>query len=159
VKPKRRLTPEVAASKAARRSKAITGFHNRTKKESDMSPQEKQDAITTEVERACAGYAHNDVGNARRLVKRFGEVLEYKDGIWKCRYHEGNWGNAPEWILTSLALRTVEQMYGEVDYANLGDSESDSERFESIIAWAKESGMRERIEAMIFLARCLMVKP
>jgi putative DNA primase/helicase len=104
------------------------------------------------VSRAKEGrpYAMTDLGNAERFVARFGDQLRYCHAIGKwLRWSGTRWAfddlNKVMW----MASRTARLVFEEVAHCE------DAEVRKGLAKWARNSESRNRLDAMVALARSL----
>lgn len=89
----------------------------------------------------------NDVGNARRLARRFGHLLRFVPE-WSWLVWDGQrWAPDKTGQVIEFAKRTARAIYLEAAEAG------DEERAKDIAKWAGSSHNRSKIDAMIALAR------
>lgn len=112
------------------------------------SPQ-RPAASADDTERMDAGEHLTDLGNAKRLVKRFGHILRFSfiENRW---YHWNGvrWSHDDNGEIARLAKKTVLAIYGEAMSEDIG-----KERREQIAKHAHRSESASRIAAMIELAK------
>lgn len=115
--------------------------------------QPKQDkADETRQEKPNLGFdemIHNtDLGNAQRLVQRFGEDIRYLDSWRSWFLWDGHqWKQDDTRQIERYAKGTVRGMYREA-----ADIDDDDER-KFLIKWARKSEAKSRLDAMVQLAR------
>jgi putative DNA primase/helicase len=89
-----------------------------------------------------------DLGNARRLVAKFGEKIRYCYAWGKWLIFDGRrWAEDQKGQIYRLAKKTVASIYAEAAAA------TDEQTREALGKWAMTSESRSRIEAMVALAQ------
>jgi len=90
-----------------------------------------------------------DLGNAQRLVARYGEDVRWCDAMGRWLYWSGvRWDQVGQTILVDLAKETALAIYDEANAAPAG-----SEYQTALMKWAKASGSGRAISAMVALAK------
>lgn len=98
------------------------------------------------------GFSHDDIGNADRLIDRFGDDLLYSAAegwfVWDGR----RWERSSDEKLIALARRVMDEGYGRA----LEYLDPDDDKGKKMPYWAKwllKSRSRGRLEAMVHVAR------
>lgn len=96
-------------------------------------------------------YSHTDVGNAERMVARHGADIRWCDP-WSCWliWDGRRWGRDEERRIVTLAVDTVRAMYGSAEVTG------DPDARKGLVDHARRSEARQKIDAMIALARPLV---
>jgi putative DNA primase/helicase len=114
------------------------------------------DVQVEKIARSVARYAPNttdlllhrtDLGNARLFADQHREIIRYSRGLGYLRYDGARWrpGDEDEWL--ALARDTVRAVY------ELGIKVADNDQREKLLKHALATERKERLRAMIFLAR------
>lgn len=92
-----------------------------------------------------------DLGNAMRLVKKYGDIIRYCDELGKWLIWDGRrWAIDKSQRIRTLAFETVRDIYREA-----AETVSESERVE-LANWAIKSESATRINAMLSLAEAMV---
>ena len=95
-----------------------------------------------------AGFNLTDMGNAKRLVQRFGGRIRYC-GTWKCWlvYDGTRWTKDETGEIIRLAKQTAQGIYGEAGQA------ADESARKKLAAYAMSSESEKKLKAMVSLAQ------
>lgn len=123
----------------------------------DGAPPETPSADGDKPQQEPGGFNRTDLGNARRLVARFGDSIRYVHA-WKCWFYwDGKrWVRDQTGHIYRMAKRTVQAIGAEAEAID-----NDDER-KAVLRWALASESKKSIEAMIALAQSepgIAVKP
>ncbi len=106
-----------------------------------------------ELNRELAGLPTTDMGNAERLVKRFGADLRFCHSFGKWLIWDGKrWKPDDSSAAIRLAKRTVRLIHAEIASIDVTDTDSDKAMVKALTAHAKKSEAKERLMAMLKLA-------
>lgn len=98
-------------------------------------------------------YELTDVGNAERLVDKFGSVIRYVPELHTWMHYDGTqWKRVDTVFMNGLAKQVVRDMQME---ANIKDGDSDQERDRKLrlLNWAKRTSMQRYTSLMVEQAR------
>ena len=117
------------------------------------------EAPITELDRALAGRATNDIGNAERLQHRFGDALMHVPGLGWHGWDELRWsGEKGEDIAFASAQKTAKEIWREIralrERLGAGKLKADErdaigDRIDYLSQWAVTSGNIGRLKAML----------
>lgn len=99
-------------------------------------------------------YELNDIGNARRLIDRFGERMLYTDSrgwmVWDGCCWRPSWSDAYK-----LAIETAQAINSE---AEAMAAEGSTDQAKELRKWARTSGNQSRLTAMLHCAASTLIK-
>src|SRR5689334_624748 len=98
-------------------------------------------------------YELTDVGNAERLVDKFGSIIRYVPELHTWMHNDGTqWRRVDAVFMNGLAKQVVRDMQLE---ANIKDGDSDQERDRKLrlLNWAKRTSMQRYTSLMVEQAR------
>ena len=100
---------------------------------------------------AAIDLGHNDLGNMKRLLLRFGDKFRYTRATGWLWWAGTHWSLDETGKINEASYETAERIKGETIFAK-GSATEDEEVRESVRKWCKASKMQGKLKAMVNLA-------